>query len=89
LPSQRQLKWSQLKVGSLVVVASLTLGTLIVLMSGGELFTNKIMVKSYFPDAGGLAAPQDTGQRDCAAPRRERPSGHQLRSTERRKSMNP
>ena len=55
MPSQRQLKWSQLKVGSLVVVASLTLGTLIVLMSGGELFTNKIMVKSYFPDAGGLA----------------------------------
>jgi len=55
LPSQRQLKWSQLKVGSLVVVASLTLATLIVLMSGGGLFTHKIRVKSFFPDASGLA----------------------------------
>jgi phospholipid/cholesterol/gamma-HCH transport system substrate-binding protein len=55
LPSQKQLKWSQLKVGSLVIVASITLATLIVLMSGGGLFTRKIIVKSYFPDASGLA----------------------------------
>lgn len=55
MPSQKQLKWSQLKVGSLVVVASLTLATLIVLMSGGGLFTHKILIKSYFPDASGLA----------------------------------
>jgi phospholipid/cholesterol/gamma-HCH transport system substrate-binding protein len=54
LPSQKQLKWSQLKVGIVVVVASLTLATLIVLMSGGGMFTSKILLKSYFPDASGL-----------------------------------
>jgi phospholipid/cholesterol/gamma-HCH transport system substrate-binding protein len=55
LPSQKQLKWSQLKVGILVVVASITLATLIVLMSGGGMFTSKIVLKSYFPDASGLS----------------------------------
>jgi len=55
LPSQKQLKWSQLKVGMVVIVASLTLATLIVLMSGSGPFTSKIVLKSYFPDASGLA----------------------------------
>ena len=54
MPSQKQLKWSQLKVGIVVVVASLTLATLIVLMSGGGMFTSKVLIKSYFPDANGL-----------------------------------
>jgi phospholipid/cholesterol/gamma-HCH transport system substrate-binding protein len=50
------LKWSQLKVGLTVVVASIALMTLIILMSGsGGLFTSKIYLKSYFPDASGLA----------------------------------
>ncbi len=55
MPSQKQLKWSQLKVGIVVVVASITLATLVVLMSGGGMFTSKILLKSYFPDASGLA----------------------------------
>jgi phospholipid/cholesterol/gamma-HCH transport system substrate-binding protein len=55
LPSQKQLKWSQLKVGITVIASSITLAVLIVLMSGtGGLFTKKITVKSYFPDASGL-----------------------------------
>jgi phospholipid/cholesterol/gamma-HCH transport system substrate-binding protein len=55
VPSQKQLKWSQLKVGITVVVASITLGILIFLMSGtGGLFTPKIFVRSYFDNAGGL-----------------------------------
>jgi phospholipid/cholesterol/gamma-HCH transport system substrate-binding protein len=55
LPSQKQLKWSQLKVGSVVVAASIALGALIVLMnSTGGLFTPTILIKSYFPDASGL-----------------------------------
>ena len=54
MPSQKQLKWSQLKVGLTVVIASIVLGVLILLMSGGGLFTSKIIVKSYFPDASGL-----------------------------------
>ncbi len=55
VPSQKQLKWSQLKVGIVVVVASITLGVLIFLMTGtGGLFTKKIILKSYFDNAGGL-----------------------------------
>jgi phospholipid/cholesterol/gamma-HCH transport system substrate-binding protein len=54
LPSQKQLKWSQLKVGITVIVAAITLGVLTVLMSGGGLFTSKIKLKSYFDDANGL-----------------------------------
>jgi len=55
LPSQKQLKWSQLKVGITVVVAALVLAVLIVLMSGsGGLFTPKLILRSYFFDAQGL-----------------------------------
>lgn len=54
MPSQKQLKWSQLKVGLTVVFASIILAVLILLMSGGGLFTRKIVLISYFPDAGGL-----------------------------------
>jgi phospholipid/cholesterol/gamma-HCH transport system substrate-binding protein len=54
LPSQKQLKWSQLKVGITVISAAIILAVLIILMSGGGLFTSKIIVKSYFPDASGL-----------------------------------
>jgi phospholipid/cholesterol/gamma-HCH transport system substrate-binding protein len=57
LPSQKQLKWSQLKVGITVVAAALVLAVLIVLMSGtGGLFTRKLILKSYFFDAQGLRA---------------------------------
>lgn len=55
MPSQKQLKWSQLKVGLTVLAASITLGVLILLMSGtGGVFTKKIVVRSYFDNAGGL-----------------------------------
>jgi phospholipid/cholesterol/gamma-HCH transport system substrate-binding protein len=55
VPSQKQLKWSELKVGIVVLVASTTLGILTFLMTGtGGLFTPKIVVKSYFDNAGGL-----------------------------------
>jgi phospholipid/cholesterol/gamma-HCH transport system substrate-binding protein len=55
LPSQKQLKWSQLKVGITVIVASITLAVLIFLMSGtGGIFTKRITLKSYFDDANGL-----------------------------------
>lgn len=55
MPSQKQLKWSQLRVGLTVLFASITLGVLIFLMSGTTgLFTRKIKLKSYFDDAQGL-----------------------------------
>jgi phospholipid/cholesterol/gamma-HCH transport system substrate-binding protein len=55
LPSQKQLKWSQLRVGLTVLFASITLGVLIFVMSGtGGWFTRKITLRSYFDNAGGL-----------------------------------
>jgi phospholipid/cholesterol/gamma-HCH transport system substrate-binding protein len=55
VPSQKQLKWSQLKVGLTVLFSSITLGILILLMSGTSgLLTGKITLKSYFDNAGGL-----------------------------------
>jgi phospholipid/cholesterol/gamma-HCH transport system substrate-binding protein len=55
VPSQKQLKWSQLKVGLTVIVASITLGILIFLMSGtGGFLAPKIQLKSYFDNANGL-----------------------------------
>jgi len=55
LPSQKQLKWSQLRVGLTVLIASVTLAVLIFLMSGtGGWFTRKITLYSYFDNAGGL-----------------------------------
>ena len=54
MPSQKQLKWSQLKVGLTVVISAIILAVLIILMSGGGMFTSKITINSYFPDASGL-----------------------------------
>ncbi len=55
MPSQKQLKWSQLRVGLTVLFATITLAVLIFVMSGtGGWFTTKIIVRSYLDNAGGL-----------------------------------
>ncbi|MFZ0297614.1 MAG: MlaD family protein [Candidatus Sulfotelmatobacter sp.] len=55
MPSQKQLRWSQLRVGITVIVASLVLGLLLFLMSGtGGFFTKRITLVSYFDNAEGL-----------------------------------
>jgi phospholipid/cholesterol/gamma-HCH transport system substrate-binding protein len=56
LPSQQQLKWSQLRVGITVIFASLVLALLLFLMSGGisGLFSKRITLVSYFDNAEGL-----------------------------------
>ncbi len=55
MPSQKQLKWSQLRVGLTLLFASITLAVLIFVMSGtGGWFTHKITLRSYFDNAGGL-----------------------------------
>lgn len=55
MPSQKQLKWSQLKVGLTVVAGSIILAVLILLMtSTGGIFTKKITLKSYFDNASGI-----------------------------------
>jgi phospholipid/cholesterol/gamma-HCH transport system substrate-binding protein len=55
LPGQKQLKWSQLRVGVTVIFASLILVLLLFLMSGtGGFFSKRITLVSYFDNASGL-----------------------------------
>ena len=55
MPSQQQVKWSQLRVGITVLVASITLAVLIFVMSGTvSPFSHKIMLRAYFENAAGL-----------------------------------
>lgn len=55
MPSQQQLKWSQLKVGLTVLFACIVLAVLIFLMSGTSgFFAKKITIFAYFDNAGGL-----------------------------------
>lgn len=55
MPSQQQIKWSQLRVGVTVLVASITLAVLIFVMSGTvSPFSRKIVLRAYFENAAGL-----------------------------------
>jgi phospholipid/cholesterol/gamma-HCH transport system substrate-binding protein len=55
VPSEKQVRWSQLRVGITVLVALITLAVLILLMTGTTgLFTMKIILRAYVDDAGGL-----------------------------------
>jgi phospholipid/cholesterol/gamma-HCH transport system substrate-binding protein len=56
VPSRKEIQWSQLKVGSLVLAAMAVLIGLIFLMNGtgGGPFGHKILLRSYFANAAGL-----------------------------------
>lgn len=56
MPSQKELRWSQLKVGILSLSALTALTVLIFLLAGstGGLFTKKLNLKAYFENASGL-----------------------------------
>jgi phospholipid/cholesterol/gamma-HCH transport system substrate-binding protein len=55
VPSQQQVKWSQLRVGITVLVATVTLFVLIFFMSGTvSPFSKKIRLRAYFENAAGL-----------------------------------
>jgi phospholipid/cholesterol/gamma-HCH transport system substrate-binding protein len=55
VPSQKQVRWAQLRVGITVVFATLTLCVLIFLMSGTSgLFSKKLTLVLYQDNAGGL-----------------------------------
>ncbi len=55
MPSEKQVRWSQLRVGLTVIFASVTLAVLIFLMTGTTgLFTKKIMIRAYVDNAGGI-----------------------------------
>jgi len=57
MPSQQEVKWSQLKVGIIVMISVLLLCALLFLMtstSGMGVFTKKLVVTTYFQNSGGL-----------------------------------
>lgn len=57
MPSQQEVKWSQLKVGVIVLVSLALLSTLLFLMtsaSGMSLFSKKITADAYFQNSNGL-----------------------------------
>jgi phospholipid/cholesterol/gamma-HCH transport system substrate-binding protein len=56
MPSQKELRWSQLKVGILTLCALAALTAIIFILSGttGGLFTRKINLRAYFENANGL-----------------------------------
>ena len=55
MPSQQQVRWSQLRVGITVIVAAVILAVLIFLMTGEVgFFTSKIRLRTYFENAEGL-----------------------------------
>ena len=56
MPSEKQVRWSQLRVGLTVIFASVTLAVLIFLMTGTTgLFSKKLIVRAYVDNAAGLA----------------------------------
>ncbi len=59
MPSQQEVRWSQLKVGVIVLVAAVILVTLLFLMtssSGLGVLSKKITVTTYFENSAGLKA---------------------------------
>ena len=57
MPSQQEVKWSQLKVGVIVVISLVLLTILVFLMSsasGMSPFTKKMTAFTYFPNSNGL-----------------------------------
>ena len=57
MPSQQEVKWSQLKVGVIVLISTVVLVTLLFLMtssSGLGIFSHKLTITTYFENSAGL-----------------------------------
>jgi phospholipid/cholesterol/gamma-HCH transport system substrate-binding protein len=57
MPSQQEVRWSQLKVGVIVLVATIVLVALLFLMtsaSGLGIFSHKLTITTYFENSAGL-----------------------------------
>jgi phospholipid/cholesterol/gamma-HCH transport system substrate-binding protein len=57
MPSQQEVRWSQLKIGVIVLIAAIILVTLLFLMtssSGLGIFSHKLTIYSYFENSAGL-----------------------------------
>jgi phospholipid/cholesterol/gamma-HCH transport system substrate-binding protein len=56
VPSRKEIQWSQLKVGALVLAAIAVLISLVFLMntSSGGFWARRVVLRSYYPNAGGI-----------------------------------
>src|SRR5580698_4040725 len=57
MPSQQEVRWSQLKVGVIVLISTIVLVTLLFLMtssSGLGIFSHKLTVSTFFANSAGL-----------------------------------
>jgi phospholipid/cholesterol/gamma-HCH transport system substrate-binding protein len=57
MPSQQEVRWSQLKVGVIVLISTIVLVTLLFLMtssSGLGILTHKLTITTYFENSAGL-----------------------------------
>ena len=56
MPSRKEIQWSQLKVGALILAALALLTAIVFLMTSasGGMFARRIELRCYFPNAGGL-----------------------------------
>ena len=56
MPSRKEIQWSQLRVGALVLAAMAVMVLLILLMSSasGGVFSHKLTLRTYFDNAAGL-----------------------------------
>ncbi len=67
MPSQKQLRWAELRVGLTVIFALIVLAVLIFLMTGTSgLFTKKLTIYTYVDDASGLRAGSPVRLQDVA-----------------------
>ncbi len=55
VPSQKQVRWAELRVGLTVIFAAITFAVLIFLMSGTtSMFSSNLHLHAYFDNAGGI-----------------------------------
>jgi len=55
MPTQKQVRWAQLRVGLTVIFAAIVLAVLVFLMSGNaSIFTHNYTLRAYFDNAGGI-----------------------------------
>jgi phospholipid/cholesterol/gamma-HCH transport system substrate-binding protein len=57
MPSQQEVRWSQLKVGVIVLISAVILTTLLFLMTSGSgvgVFSHKLTIVTYFENSAGI-----------------------------------
>jgi len=57
MPTSQKVKWAQLRVGIMALVAMIILGVLIFLLTGsGDIFSREMQIRTYMSDSAGMAS---------------------------------